>query len=66
MHRFVKPFDQIQIKGLPANLQIKTSTVAKEKSLRTADMFNVQPAAPKKRKTSDDFTNKKENVIFFD
>ena len=29
MHRFMKPYKDIQIKGLPKDIQIKTITVAK-------------------------------------
>ena len=37
LHRFLKPFAEIELKGIPPSLQSKAVTVAKEKSRRTMD-----------------------------
>lgn len=69
----MKPFDQIQLKGLPPSLKSKTVTVQKEKSHRTVDFSasSFDAAKTKKRKASDDkIATKeqfgKEHVSYFD
>ncbi len=73
LHRFLKPFDQIQLKGLPPSLKTKAVTVQKEKSHRTIDFSasSFDAAKTKKRKNSDDkIATKeqfgKEHVSYFD
>jgi ubiquitin carboxyl-terminal hydrolase 47 len=66
LHRYLKPFDQIAIKGLPAGLSAKAVVTAVEKSARTNNIFDVKADKPKERKKSDDKLGSKETVTFFD
>ena len=62
----MKPYNDIKIKGLPANIQIKTVTVAKAQNPRTINFAGLQADKPKTRKKSDDQIGKKEVVTYFD
>lgn len=51
----MKPFPEIQLKGIPANLKLNAVTVQKEKSRRTMNFdFSIDASSVKKRKNSDD------------
>ena len=60
------PYADMKLKGLPENIQIKTVTVAKEPSRRTANIFNITADKPIERKKSDDKIGKKEVVKYYD
>jgi hypothetical protein len=72
LHRFLRPYAEIELKGIPPSLKQRAVTVPKEKSRRTADFSSSFDAAKtKKRKASDDkIATKeqfgKEHVSYYD
>lgn len=71
LHRLLRPFEEIQLKGIPPALHQHALTLPKEKSRRTADLSfpsSFEAAKDRKRKNSDDkiLAKQHEHVTYFD
>ena len=71
MGRFLNSFENIQVKGIPKDLEDRTKITEKKKSARMTDwgsdgLFVQGKGIKPKRKNSDEIESKKEVTKFYD